>query len=56
MRVVAEGEDQAAYARLVGRLFPVTGDLQQAEDVVQEAFVRALNHWPRVSGYEQPEA
>lgn len=47
---------QAAYARLVGQLFPVTGDLQQAEDVVQEAFVRALDHWPRVSRYELPEA
>ena len=47
---------QAAYARLVGQLFPVTGDLQQAEDVVQEAFVRALDHWPRVSAYELPEA
>lgn len=47
---------QAAYARLVGQLLPVTGDFQQAEDVVQEAFVRALDHWPRVSKYELPEA
>lgn len=47
---------QASYARLVGQLYPVTGDLQQAEDVVQEAFVRALDHWPRVSTYELPEA
>ena len=46
---------QAAYARLVGQLFLVTGDFQQAEDVVQEAFVRALDRWPRISAYEQPE-
>jgi len=47
---------QAAYARLVGQLLLVTGDFQQAEDVVQEAFVRALDRWRRISAYEQPEA
>ena len=30
-----------AVSRLVGQLFPVTGDLHEAEEVVQEAFTRA---------------
>lgn len=47
---------RAAYARLVGQLLSVTGDLEQAEDVVQEAFVRALNRWSRISTYDVPEA
>lgn len=29
-----------SYGRLVGQLFVVLGDLNQAEDVVQEAFTR----------------
>ena len=32
----------ASYRRLVGQLFVVLGDLNEAEDVVQEAFTRAL--------------
>lgn len=46
---------QAVYARLVGQMFVVTGSLEQAEDVVQEALIRALGHWPRVRAYEVPE-
>jgi RNA polymerase sigma factor (sigma-70 family) len=33
---------EASYRRLVGQLFGVTGDLSEAEDVVQEAFARAV--------------
>ncbi|MFD7940619.1 sigma-70 family RNA polymerase sigma factor [Streptomyces sp. NPDC048253] len=46
---------QSAYARLVGQLFSVTGSLEQAEDVVQEAFVRAFDRWSRIQVYEVPE-
>ncbi|MFD7002862.1 sigma factor [Streptomyces mirabilis] len=46
---------QSAYARLVGQLFSVTGSLEQAEDVVQEAFIRALDRWPRIQAYDVPE-
>jgi RNA polymerase sigma-70 factor, ECF subfamily len=46
----------ACYRRLVGQLFAVTGDLHQAEDVVQEAFVRAAARWQRLRGYDVPEA
>lgn len=46
---------QSAYARLVGQLFSVTGSLDQADDVVQEAFIRALDRWPRIQAYDVPE-
>jgi RNA polymerase sigma-70 factor (ECF subfamily) len=46
---------RAAYARLVGQLLAVTGSLDEAEDVVQEAFVRALARWATVHRYEAPE-
>ncbi len=47
---------QASYGRLVGQLFPITGDLQDAEDAVQEAFVRAAARWRRLRVYDIPEA
>jgi RNA polymerase sigma-70 factor (ECF subfamily) len=46
----------ACYRRLVGQLFAVTGDLHEAEDVVQEAFVRAAARWQRLRDYDVPEA
>jgi RNA polymerase sigma-70 factor, ECF subfamily len=46
----------ASYRRLVGQLFVVLGDLNEAEDVVQEAFTRAAARWPRVRAFEVPEA
>jgi RNA polymerase sigma-70 factor (ECF subfamily) len=44
-----------AFRRLVGQLFLVTGDLQEAEDVVQEAFARASVRWGRLRDYDVPE-
>ncbi|GIH04434.1 RNA polymerase sigma24 factor [Rhizocola hellebori] len=32
------------------------GDMEHAQDVVQEAFVRAFDRWGKVSGYEDPHA
>jgi DNA-directed RNA polymerase specialized sigma24 family protein len=46
----------ASYRRLVTQLLGVTGNLHDAEDVVQEAFARAAVRWRRVSEYEAPEA
>jgi RNA polymerase sigma-70 factor, ECF subfamily len=46
----------ATYDRLVGQLLVVVGSLEEAEDVVQEAFVRACGHWSHVRDYEIPEA
>ena len=45
----------ATVGRLLGQLFPVTGDLHEAEEVVQEAFARASTHWSRLRDYEVPE-
>ena len=41
-----------AYPRLVAQLYAVTTDLGLAEDVVQEAFVRAASRWSEVSTYQ----
>jgi DNA-directed RNA polymerase specialized sigma24 family protein len=62
--VVATGNDelaiqeffQAAYPHLVGVVGAVCGDRHEAEEAVQEAFVRLIAHWPAVSRYDDPEA
>ena len=45
----------SAFGRLVGQLFLVTGNLHEAEEVVQEAFTRAAGCWPRLRHYDLPE-
>lgn len=57
-----DGEDpiqrcfDASYRRLVGQLYGVCGDLSEAEDVVAEAFVRAVSHRRTFERLDQPEA
>lgn len=46
----------AAYRRLVGQLYAVCGDLAEAEDVVQEAFARAVAQGGRFDRLDNPEA
>jgi RNA polymerase sigma-70 factor, ECF subfamily len=46
----------ATVGRLLGQLFPVTGNLHEAEEVVQEAFARASTRWSRIRDYDVPEA
>jgi RNA polymerase sigma-70 factor (ECF subfamily) len=46
----------ASYRRLVGQLTAVTGSREEAEDVVQEAFARALLHARDLAHLENPEA
>ncbi|MGL4745401.1 MAG: RNA polymerase sigma factor [Dermatophilaceae bacterium] len=46
----------AGYPRLVAQLVAVTGSKAEAEDVVQEAFVRAAQRWDVVGGHDAPEA
>lgn len=46
----------ASYRRLLGQLIGVTGSVAEAEDVVQEAFVRGLDHPRRMLGADNPEA
>jgi RNA polymerase sigma-70 factor, ECF subfamily len=43
-------------ARIFGYLWRVTGDRHAASDLCQETFLRAWQHFAKVSGYEQPEA
>lgn len=44
------------YRRLVGQLYTLTGDLGEAQDAVQEAFVRALAAPRRFGRVDNPEA
>ncbi|MFI2276414.1 MULTISPECIES: SigE family RNA polymerase sigma factor [Catenuloplanes] len=46
----------AYFQRLSLQLFAYTGDFGQAQDVVQEAFCRALPRWEKVSRYDDPLA
>lgn len=45
-----------SYRRLVGQLYAVCGDLSEAEDVVSEAFARAVQHRGRFERVDNPEA
>jgi RNA polymerase sigma-70 factor (ECF subfamily) len=45
---------RANGGRLVVQLYAYTQDLSLAEDLVHEAFCRALDRWSRVSRYEDP--
>ncbi|GAA1179958.1 RNA polymerase sigma-70 factor (ECF subfamily) [Kitasatospora gansuensis] len=47
---------EGAYGQLVAHLYALTGDLGDAQDAAQEAFVRAWSHWGRLSAYENPVA
>ena len=46
----------ASYLRLLAQLIGFTGSVAEAEDVVQEAFVRALDRPTRLLGVDNPEA
>jgi RNA polymerase sigma-70 factor (ECF subfamily) len=46
----------AQQPRLVGVISLLTGSRAEAEDIVQEAFVRLVPRWAKVSRYDAPEA
>ena len=46
----------AHYADLTVQLYAYFGDRQEAQDIVQEAFCRALARWNSVAKYEDPVA
>lgn len=47
---------QATSPRTLRYAYGLTGDLAQAQDVVQEAYIRAWQRWRRLSGYDDAEA
>jgi RNA polymerase sigma-70 factor (sigma-E family) len=42
--------------RVLGFVYVLTGDLGEAQDAVQEAYLRAWQRWATVRDYEEPEA
>lgn len=46
----------ATVRRLVLYLYAVCGDRSDAQDIAQEAYARAWQHWPKVRRYDDPEA
>lgn len=47
---------EVSYRRLVGQLYGVCGDLTEAEEVVAEAFARAVQHQRAFARLDNPEA
>ncbi|MGY6501538.1 MAG: RNA polymerase sigma factor [Acidimicrobiales bacterium] len=47
---------QEEYPALVRAVFPIVGDVGDAEAIVQEAFVKAMARWPRLRGFDRPGA
>jgi DNA-directed RNA polymerase specialized sigma24 family protein len=45
----------SSYARLVSVVGAVTGSRVEAEEAVQDAFVRLIGQWERVRHYDDPE-
>jgi len=60
----ASEDDRAAFERffaavsgpLVGQAYVLTGDVQEAQDLAQEALVQAWRHWARIRDYDDPGA
>lgn len=47
---------RASYSRIVGQIYAMCGDLAEAQDAVQEAFVRAWDHRRKLDRDRAPEA
>ncbi|SNT64862.1 RNA polymerase sigma-70 factor, ECF subfamily [Asanoa hainanensis] len=47
---------RAGRRRMLGYVYVLTGDIVEAQDVVQEAFVRAWQRWATVGRYPDPES
>jgi RNA polymerase sigma-70 factor (ECF subfamily) len=60
MRDGAEGDFadfySATWPRTLTVVYALTGDRGTAEEVAQEAYVKAWSHWNKVSHYDQPAA
>ncbi len=47
---------EGSARRLIGQVYAMTGDLAEAQDLVQEAFVRAWDKGRRLDSVDNPEA
>ena len=47
---------RSCFARIHQRVFLVLRDYDRAEEITQDAFLKLLENWRKVSSYEQPEA
>ena len=47
---------RAEFASVARTVHLIVRDAQRAEDITQEAFLRLLQHWTKVSKYERPGA
>ncbi len=60
MRVGAEADFaefyEATWPRTLAVTYALTGDRGVAEELAQEAYVKAWSHWGKVSRYDQPAA
>jgi RNA polymerase sigma-70 factor (ECF subfamily) len=60
MRDGAEGDFadfySATWPRTLAVVYALTGDRGTAEEIAQEAYVKAWSHWGRVATYDQPAA
>ena len=46
----------SSYGRLVATVGAVCGDRHEAEEAVQDAFIKLMGCWAKVSRYDRPEA
>ncbi|NYE35254.1 RNA polymerase sigma-70 factor (ECF subfamily) [Nocardioides cavernae] len=46
----------ATWPRTLAVVYALTGDRGSAEEIAQEAYVKAWSHWTKVSRYDQPAA
>jgi RNA polymerase sigma-70 factor, ECF subfamily len=44
------------YWSVARTAYLITGDTEEAKDCAQEAFIRALQRWPKVRGLDRPES
>lgn len=47
---------QGSFGRVVGQIYATCGDLAEAQDCVQEAFIRAWDHRHQLDSSRSPEA
>lgn len=47
---------EATWSRTLAVTYALTGDRGAAEEIAQEAYVKAWQHWSTVSHYDQPAA